>query len=89
MADWRVGLGQIGQQVAVLAQAFGARVTAGSPNLPPDDPWRAAATRFGDRLLLTPHLGYVSAATWRLFYTETVEAVAAWIAGHPVRVLNG
>lgn len=57
--------------------------------LPPDDSWRAAAARFGPRLLLTPHLGYVSEATWRLFYAQTVEAVAAWQRGAPVRVLTG
>ncbi len=52
-----------------------------------DDPWRTARARFGDRLLLTPHLGYVTQATWRLFYEETVAAVAAFQAGRPIRTL--
>ena len=51
------------------------------------DPWRAASKQFGDRLLLTPHLGYVTQATWRVFYTQTVDAVAAYQAGEPIRVL--
>lgn len=55
--------------------------------LPPADPWRGAAARFGDRLLLTPHLGYVTRATWQLFYEQTVEAVAAYQAGTPIRTL--
>ena len=54
---------------------------------PADDPWRAAATRFGHRLLLTPHLGYATRATWDLFYAETAEAVAAFAAGDPIRTL--
>ncbi len=180
LADLRiglVGLGNVGQQVATLARAFGAQVTAWSPNLtetlansvavgfaptlqalaeqsdvlsihmvlsdrssgilaakalaalpggalvvntsraglldraalfdwmeqdatalaaidvfeaeplPPDDPWRAARIRFGDRLMLTPHLGYVTRATWQLFYEQTVEAVAAFQQGTPIRVL--
>ena len=55
--------------------------------LPADDPWREAKARFGERLLLTPHLGYVTRATWELFYAETVEAIAAFAAGAPVREL--
>lgn len=55
--------------------------------LPTDDPWREAQRRFGPRLLLTPHLGYVTEATWQLFYAETAEAVAAFRTGRPVRTL--
>lgn len=57
--------------------------------LPPDDPWRAALADFGPRLLLTPHLGYVTDATWRLFYQDTVAAIAAFAAGTPIRLLEG
>ncbi|SHN13085.1 D-2-hydroxyacid dehydrogenase family protein [Roseibium suaedae] len=53
-----------------------------------DDPWRAAAREFGPKLLLTPHLGYVTEATWRLFYQDTVEAIAAFQQGTPVRTLT-
>lgn len=55
--------------------------------LPQDDPWRRAGQEFGDRLLLTPHLGYVTEASWRQFYDDTVEAIAAWQAGAPIRRL--
>lgn len=37
--------------------------------------------------VLTPHLGYVTEQTYRLFFTQVVEDVAAWLAGSPVRVL--
>lgn len=40
------------------------------------------------RLLLSPHLGYVSEQTFRLFYTQMVEAIAAWKAGAPIRVIG-
>ena len=43
---------------------------------------------FGDRLLLTPHLGYVTEATWRVFYEDTVEAIAAYLADEPIRVIG-
>lgn len=39
------------------------------------------------RTVLTPHLGYVSKATYEQFYGETVEDLAAWFAGSPVRLL--
>ena len=39
------------------------------------------------RTVLTPHLGYVSRDTYRIFYGETVEAVEKWLAGEPVRLL--
>ena len=39
------------------------------------------------QLLLTPHLGYVTEATWRLFYGETVEAIRAYTQGSPIRQL--
>lgn len=40
------------------------------------------------RLLVTPHLGYVSEQTFRMFYQQTVEAIEAWKAGHPIRVIG-
>ena len=55
--------------------------------LPADDPWRAAAEEFGDRLLLSPHLGYVTQSTWDLFYRDTVEDIRAWAEGAPIRTL--
>lgn len=38
-------------------------------------------------LLLTPHIGYVTRDTYRIFYGETLEAVEGWLAGSPVRVI--
>jgi phosphoglycerate dehydrogenase-like enzyme len=56
--------------------------------LPEGDPLRDAGLIDRGQLLLTPHLGYVTEATWRLFYAQTVEAIEAWRAGSPVRVLT-
>lgn len=51
--------------------------------LPPSHPLRKC-----ERLLLTPHLGYVTRHTWEVFYGQTVEAVLAWINGKPIRVIS-
>jgi phosphoglycerate dehydrogenase-like enzyme len=54
---------------------------------PTSHPLRDTALIDAGRLLLTPHIGYVTEATWRLFYGQTVEAIAAWAAGAPIREL--
>ena len=50
--------------------------------LPPDDPIRAAP-----RTILTPHLGYVTTTGLCKAYGDAVEAILAFAAGKPVRVL--
>lgn len=55
--------------------------------LPADHPLRDPTLIDSGRLLLTPHLGYVTEQTWRLFYQQTVDAIAAWQAGSPIRQL--
>jgi phosphoglycerate dehydrogenase-like enzyme len=52
--------------------------------LPLGDPLRSAPNT-----VLTPHLGYVTDETYRVFYGEAVEDIAAYINENPVRVLNG
>ncbi|WP_432561189.1 D-2-hydroxyacid dehydrogenase family protein [Kineococcus sp. SYSU DK003] len=51
--------------------------------LPADHPLRQAP-----RTVLTPHIGYVTEETYRVFYGDAVEDVLAWSAGRPVRVLT-
>ena len=41
-----------------------------------------------DNTVLTPHLGYVTLEGYRVFYEETVEDIAAYLRGEPLRVLN-
>jgi phosphoglycerate dehydrogenase-like enzyme len=50
--------------------------------LPADDPVRRL-----DNVVLTPHLGYVSADNFKAFYANAVEAIQAWAAGTPIRTL--
>jgi phosphoglycerate dehydrogenase-like enzyme len=41
-----------------------------------------------DNAVLTPHIGYVTVDTYKVFYGKTVEGIAAYLAGQPTRVLN-
>ncbi|HUG35971.1 MAG TPA: D-2-hydroxyacid dehydrogenase family protein [Candidatus Limnocylindrales bacterium] len=38
--------------------------------------------------VITPHLGYVTEETYRIFYGQALEDVQAWLRGAPVRVLK-
>jgi phosphoglycerate dehydrogenase-like enzyme len=51
--------------------------------LPDDHPLRREP-----RAVLTPHLGYVTKATYEVFYRGAVEDVAAFLAGEPIRVIT-
>ncbi|OBK43957.1 D-2-hydroxyacid dehydrogenase family protein [Mycobacterium kubicae] len=51
--------------------------------LPHDHPLRALPN-----VTLSPHLGYVTTETLSAFYSDTVEAVLAWLDGAPVRIAN-
>jgi phosphoglycerate dehydrogenase-like enzyme len=50
--------------------------------LPRDHPFRGL-----DNVVATPHLGYVTEETYRIYYEEAVDDIAAWLAGKPVRVI--
>jgi phosphoglycerate dehydrogenase-like enzyme len=41
-----------------------------------------------DNVVLTPHLGYVTDDTYRVFFGEAAEDIAAFAKGEPIRVLN-
>ena len=51
--------------------------------LPDDHPFRSL-----DNLVATPHLGYVTEESYRVYYGQAAEDIAAWMGGNPVRVLK-
>jgi len=51
--------------------------------LPADHPFRRLPNT-----VITPHLGYVTEETYRIFYRNALEDVQAYLAGAPVRVLQ-
>jgi phosphoglycerate dehydrogenase-like enzyme len=75
---------------AALIQALRAGAIAGAgldvydeEPLPPDHPLRRLPNT-----VITPHLGYVTEETYRIFYGQALEDVRAFLAGAPVRVLG-
>jgi phosphoglycerate dehydrogenase-like enzyme len=51
--------------------------------LPADHPFRSM-----DNLLATPHIGYVTEDTYKIFYEDTVGNIAAYLDGKPIRVME-
>lgn len=51
--------------------------------LPPDHPFRTLPN-----VVATPHLGFVTQETYRIYYGDAVENIAAWLDGAPVRTLK-
>ncbi len=51
--------------------------------LPDEHPFRTLPN-----VLATPHLGYVTEETYRIFYGGAVEDIASWLDGTPLRALN-
>ena len=75
---------------AALVHALQTRALAGAgldvfdqEPLPPDHPFKRL-----DNTLLAPHAGYVTKDQYQVRYRETVEDIAAYLRGEPVRVLN-
>jgi phosphoglycerate dehydrogenase-like enzyme len=73
-----------------LIQALQARTIAGAgldvfdeEPLPPGHPFTVL-----DNTLLAPHMGYVTKDQYQVRYRDTVENVAAYLKGEPLRVLN-
>lgn len=50
--------------------------------LPADHPLRTL-----ERVVATPHVGFVTERTYRIFYGDTVANIAAWLDGAPIRVM--
>jgi phosphoglycerate dehydrogenase-like enzyme len=75
---------------AALVRALQSRAIAGAgldvfdeEPLPPDHPLKQL-----DNTLLMPHAGYVTEEQYRVRYRHTVENIASYLKGVPLRVLN-
>ena len=75
-------------QAALVRALEAGRISAGldvfeEEPLPADSPFRRLPN-----VLALPHLGYVTEANYRSYFTEAVEDIEAWLAGAPIRVLG-
>jgi phosphoglycerate dehydrogenase-like enzyme len=80
--------GPLVDEAALLGVLRAGRITAAldcydQEPLPADHPFRTL-----DNVVAAPHLGYVTREIFEVFYADTVEAVEAYMAGTPIRLLQ-
>lgn len=81
--------GPIVDAAALLSALREGRIRGAGIDVYDDEPLAADhPLRSAPRTVLTPHLGYVTEGTYRVFYPQAVEDIAAWSAGAPIRVLT-
>jgi phosphoglycerate dehydrogenase-like enzyme len=76
-------------QEALMDALVKFRIAGAGLDVYPEEPLSPTdSVRDLDNVILTPHLGYVSRENFEAFYQNALEAVKAWHAGKPIRVLN-
>ena len=81
--------GPIVDEAALLAALRDKRIAGAGLDVFWEEPLaRDHPIRSLDNVVLTPHLGYVTEETYRRFYREIVENIAAWLDGAPVRLVG-
>jgi phosphoglycerate dehydrogenase-like enzyme len=81
--------GQIIELPALVAALTAGRIAGAAIDVYDHEPLAANdPLRATPRLLLTPHLGYVTEETYRIFYAGTIAAIDAWCAGQPIHVIT-
>src|SRR5262249_10884980 len=81
--------GPIVDEDALLGALHGGRIGGAAIDVYDTEPLPAEhPLRNAPRTVVTPHIGYVTQATYDIFYRDAAEDVRAFIAGSPVRVLT-
>src|SRR5487761_380472 len=81
--------GPIVQETALIAALKARRIAGAALDVYDREPLPAGHPLLAlDNLLVTPHLGYVTAENYRLIYGQAVEDIRAYIAGKPVRAID-
>lgn len=81
--------GQLVDEAALAAALRDGRIAGAALDVFHEEPLPATHPFRGlPNLVATPHLGYVSADNYRLYFGGVVEAIGAWLRNSPVRVLT-
>jgi phosphoglycerate dehydrogenase-like enzyme len=80
--------GPLVEEAALVAAVQAGKIIAALDVYDQEPPPLDHPLRASDHTVLTPHLGYGVAETWREFYPQSVENAEAFLDGKPIRVVN-
>ncbi len=81
--------GPIVDEAALISALSGRRIAGAGLDVYDSEPLAADhPLRLLPNVTLAPHLGYVTREMLGAFYSDTAEAVEAWLKGAPVRIAN-
>ncbi len=80
--------GPLVDEAALIRAVQGKRIVAALDVYDREPPGSDHPLRRAENTVLTPHLGYGVAETWRVFYGQSVENACAFLDGAPVRVVG-
>jgi len=81
--------GPIVDEAALVAALRGKQIAGAALDVFDQEPLPADHPLLSlDNVIISPHMAYVTEETYRMFYTGMVEAVQAWLAGQPIKVLT-
>jgi phosphoglycerate dehydrogenase-like enzyme len=81
--------GPIVDEAALLAALHEGRIAGAGLDVYDVEPLPAGhPLRSAPNTVLTPHVGYVTSASYTRFFEDAVEDIAAFLRGEPVRVIN-
>lgn len=79
--------GPLIDEAAMIAAIREGRIAGAGLDVFDDEPLPAGHFfRNSPKVIVTPHVGYVSRENYVTYYTEMVENIGGWLAGKPVRV---
>lgn len=80
--------GPIVDEAALVAALRARRIAGAALDVFEQEPLPLAHPfRHLDNVLATPHIGYVTEASYRIYFSEVVGDIAAWLEDKPVRIL--
>ncbi|MEJ1974692.1 MAG: D-2-hydroxyacid dehydrogenase family protein [Acetobacteraceae bacterium] len=75
-------------QAALIAALQAGRIAGAGLDVFDEEPLPpGAAILNAPNTILTPHLGYATQESYEGYFPQVLEAIEAWLAGHPVRLL--